>query len=169
MEGRRRFGRTVVVSLLLFLQNLSLCWSLNDEEGNGTFAVKGVYNMFAGHAGLALFKFREKVVTDPFGALSNWNKDCVENNPCSWFGVHCSAGKVVALILRDLCLEGTLAPELGELVHLKSITLRNNSFYGKIPKEIGELKGLEVLDLGYNNFSGSSSSAFSHNLSLTTL
>ncbi|XP_065882081.1 probable inactive receptor-like protein kinase At3g56050 isoform X2 [Euphorbia lathyris] len=68
-----------------------------------------------------------------------------------------------------LCLQGTLAPELGLLTHLKSITLRNNSFYGNVPKEIGELKELEVLDLGYNNLSGPFPSELANNLSLTTL
>ncbi|KAJ0084490.1 hypothetical protein Patl1_31048 [Pistacia atlantica] len=71
--------------------------------------------------------------------------------------------------LRDLCLGGTLAPELGKLPKLKSIILRNNSFFGTIPKEIGELKELEVLDLGCNNFSGTFPSDFGNKLSLTTL
>ncbi|KAI3423525.1 Protein kinase domain-containing protein [Psidium guajava] len=56
--------------------------------------------------------------------------------------------------LRDLCLRGTLAPEIGNLVHIRAIILRDNTFSGVIPEEIGVLKELEVLDLGYNNFSG---------------
>ncbi|KAK7333192.1 hypothetical protein VNO80_29957 [Phaseolus coccineus] len=56
--------------------------------------------------------------------------------------------------LKDLCLHGTLAPEIGKLVHIKSIILRNNHFHGEIPKEILQLEELEILDLGYNNFSG---------------
>ncbi|KDP45772.1 hypothetical protein JCGZ_17379 [Jatropha curcas] len=118
---------------------------------------------------LALLRFRERVKRDPFGALSDWNEKGGETDPCLWFGVECSDGKVVILHLRDLCLEGTLAPELGRLTGLKSIILRNNSFFGNIPKEIGELKELEVLDLGYNNFSGPFPSDFANNLSLTTL
>ncbi|OVA02772.1 Protein kinase domain [Macleaya cordata] len=54
--------------------------------------------------------------------------------------------------LKDLSLGGTLAPEIRNLVHIKSIILRNNSFSGIIPIGIGELKELKVLDLGYNNF-----------------
>lgn len=50
-----------------------------------------------GHAGLALLKFREGVVSDPFGALSTWNENYEEVNPCSWFGVECADGNVVAL------------------------------------------------------------------------
>lgn len=37
------------------------------------------------------------MVRDPYGALSNWNKDGGEDDPCSWFGVECSDGKVVIL------------------------------------------------------------------------
>ncbi|KAJ4970191.1 hypothetical protein NE237_003290 [Protea cynaroides] len=132
-----RFSCRMVVLLLICLFNpdWALCLSLNDE-------------------GLALLRLREGVVTDPFGALSNWNDDDELNDPCSWFGVECSDGKVVILNLKDLCLGGTLAPELGNLIHIKSIILRNNAFYGVIPKEIGKLKELEVLDLGFNNFKG---------------
>ncbi|KHG10502.1 hypothetical protein F383_04578 [Gossypium arboreum] len=70
---------------------------------------------------------------------------------------------------EDLCLVGSLGPEVGKLVYLKSIILRNNSFSGSIPKEVGELKELEVLDLGCNNFSGPFPPDFGNNLSLTTL
>ncbi|KAJ0021360.1 hypothetical protein Pint_32492 [Pistacia integerrima] len=94
------------------------------------------------HTGLALLRFRERLVRDPFGALSKWDDSGTDIDPCSWFGVECSNGKVVFLNLRDLCLGGTLAPELGKLPKLKSIILRNNSFFGTIPKEIGELKDL---------------------------
>jgi hypothetical protein len=46
-------------------------------------------------AGLVLLEFRGRVNSDPFGALSNWNPN--DNDPCSWFGVHCAAGKVQML------------------------------------------------------------------------
>ncbi|KAL4610090.1 hypothetical protein ACB092_08G027200 [Castanea dentata] len=156
MEERWRFKglkirmAVFIVVFLLFIQNLSLCSSLNTE-------------------GLALLRFRESVVRDPFGALLDWNDNEGVVDPCSWFGVECSDGNVVILNLKDLCLGGTVAPELGKLAYIKSIILRNNSFSGNIPKEIGDLKNLEVLDLGYNNFSGSFPSDFSNNLSLTTL
>ncbi|KAG4920546.1 hypothetical protein JHK86_049359 [Glycine max] len=123
-----------VVSLFLFILEPIWCSTLNIE-------------------GLALQKMRERVVRDPLGALSSWNSKG-EIDPCSWFGVECSHGNVVSLNLKDLCLHGTLALEIGKLVHIKSIILRNNYFYGDIPKEILQLEDLEVLDLGYNNFSG---------------
>ncbi|XP_042509997.1 probable inactive receptor-like protein kinase At3g56050 [Macadamia integrifolia] len=145
---RSRF--VVLLLMCLFNHNWELCLSLNEE-------------------GLALLRFREGVVTDPFGALSNWNDDDGLNDPCSWFGVECSEGKVVVLNLKDLCLGGTLAPELGNLIHVKSIILRNNSFYGVVPKEFGELKELEMLDLGFNNFSGTIPFDIGSNLSLGIL
>ncbi|KAK7301701.1 hypothetical protein RJT34_12573 [Clitoria ternatea] len=120
--------------------------------------------------GLALQKMRERVVRDPLGALSSWKGEEGVNDPCSWFGVHCSNGNVVSLNLKDLCLHGTLAPEIGKLIHIKSIILRNNYFYGGIPIEILQLEELEVLDLGYNNFSGAFPyQDLSSNPSLTTL
>ncbi|CAN6710028.1 unnamed protein product [Malus baccata var. baccata] len=145
-----RLGLLGVVVVCLLIQNLGFCWGLNSE-------------------GLALLRFRERVESDPFGALANWNDEDGEVDPCSWFGVECSDGKVVALNLKDLCLGGTLSPELGKLVHIKSIILRNNSFTGIIPGGIGRLKELEVLDLGYNNFSGPLPADLGSNFSLAIL
>jgi hypothetical protein len=36
-------------------------------------------------------------VNDPFGALLNWKEEDGVVDPCSWFGVECSEGKVVVL------------------------------------------------------------------------
>ncbi|KAF9591978.1 hypothetical protein IFM89_010537 [Coptis chinensis] len=46
--------------------------------------------------------------------------------------------------LKDLCLEGTISPELGNLTRVNSIVLRNNSFSGAIPKEMKDLEDLEA-------------------------
>ncbi|XP_052211261.1 probable inactive receptor-like protein kinase At3g56050 isoform X2 [Diospyros lotus] len=156
MSERWRFKRfklqmaTALAVFLIIHQSLSFCWCLNSE-------------------GMALLKFRERVVRDPFGALLNWNVHGGDVDPCSWFGVECSDGKVIILNLKDLCLEGKLAPELGKLTYMRSINLRNNSFCGNIPAEVAELKELEVLDLGYNNFSGPIPSNLGNNLSLAIL
>ncbi|KAI5346926.1 hypothetical protein L3X38_014805 [Prunus dulcis] len=69
-----RLGMLGMVVVCLLIQNLSFCWSLNDE-------------------GLALLRFRDRVME------KLW---CSEN-------------------LKDLCLGGTLTPELRNLVHIKSI------------------------------------------------
>lgn len=47
--------------------------------------------------GKALLKFKQGIVSDPFGALSNWVDDDVAVDPCNWFGVECSDGSVVVL------------------------------------------------------------------------
>ncbi|KAJ6720612.1 PROTEIN MALE DISCOVERER 2 [Salix viminalis] len=131
-----KYNRLGVVILFLLYRNLILCSSLNEE-------------------GMALLKLRERIVSDPYDALNSWKMDFGEIDHCSWFGVECSHDdKVVVLNLKDLGLEGMLAPEITNLVHIKSIILRNNSFTGIIPKGIGELNELEVLDFGYNNFNG---------------
>ncbi|KAL6533092.1 hypothetical protein OROMI_027204 [Orobanche minor] len=133
-----------------YLLNLSFCWSLNAE-------------------GVALLRFKEKIVSDPHGALSNWIEVLGVESPCSWFGVECSQGYVVVLNLKDLCLRGTLDPHIGNLVRLKSIILRNNSFYGAVPGDIANLKKLEVLDLGYNNLSGQLPCNLGNNFSMTII
>ncbi|XP_020208428.1 inactive receptor-like serine/threonine-protein kinase At2g40270 [Cajanus cajan] len=157
MGKNRKFSRFKDLSMALrfvavffLFQDLDLCSSLN-EEGN------------------ALLKLRQRIVSDPFGALSNWIQDEVSVDPCNWFGVECSDGKVVTLNLKDLCLGGTLGPEIVNLVHIKSIILRNNSFYGTIPEGFVDLKELEVLDLGYNNFSGHLPADLGSNISLAIL
>ncbi|CAI9787618.1 unnamed protein product [Fraxinus pennsylvanica] len=109
-----------------------------------------------GCVGVALLRFKEGVESDPYGALSDWNEEVGVENPCSWN-------------LKDLCLRGTLAPDLGNLVHVKSMILRNNSFSGLIPEEIAKLNELEVLDLGYNNFSGQLPCHFINNFSIAIL
>ncbi|XP_038902804.1 inactive receptor-like serine/threonine-protein kinase At2g40270 [Benincasa hispida] len=147
---RQRLRWVLLTVVMLLLQSTRLCFSMNNE-------------------GLALLRIREGILRDPFGALANWNDKGGEFDHCSWFGVECSDGKVVILNLRDLCLGGTLAPEMGKLPYIKSIILRNNSFQGGIPLEIGELLELEVLDLGFNNFSGPFPLDLGNNLSLTTL
>ncbi|KDP21105.1 hypothetical protein JCGZ_21576 [Jatropha curcas] len=108
-------------------------WSLNDE-------------------GLILLEFRAKVSSDPFSAFANWNSH--DNNACLWSGVQCVDGKVQMLDLNGLSLEGTLAPDIGKLSHLRSLVLYKNCFSGAIPKEIGGLTKLELLDLRDNNFNG---------------
>ncbi|KAK7318810.1 hypothetical protein RJT34_03517 [Clitoria ternatea] len=150
MEGiRDPFGLCLRVFIgLISLWGSPQCWSLNEE-------------------GLALMEFRARITSDPFGVLANWNpNDC---NPCKWSGVGCVDGKVQTLDLTALSLEGTLAPELGKLSHLKSIELCKNKFSGTIPKELGDLGKLELLDLRENNLTGSIPAKIGRMLLLTQL
>ncbi|XP_065879737.1 protein MALE DISCOVERER 2-like [Euphorbia lathyris] len=130
-DGWNSYGFHFLALIILLPIQASL--SLNDE-------------------GLVLLKFRERVSYDPVGALKDWNP--MDNDPCLWPHVQCVAGKVRILDFNELQLEGTLSPELGKLIHLKSLVLSKNSFSGTIPEEIGELKMLELLDLRDNNFNG---------------
>ncbi|OMO65412.1 hypothetical protein COLO4_31277 [Corchorus olitorius] len=117
--------------------------------------------------GLALLDFRAKIVSDPYGAFANWN--CNDSTPCLWFGVHCVDSKVQMLDLSGLSLEGTLAPELGQLSNLRSLVLYKNRFSGAIPKEFGELKKLELLDLRENSLGGTIPAEIGSMLSLRRL
>ncbi|KAI3975477.1 hypothetical protein MKX01_019849, partial [Papaver californicum] len=148
---RWRWRRLISMVLLVLVSCVDSCLSLNDE-------------------GISLLRFRERVGRDPYGFLLNWKFSVGAQNPCSWFGVKCSNDdKVISLDLKDLSLEGTLAPEIRNLVYMKSIILRNNSFSGLIPIGIGELKELKVLDLGFNNFDRPLPSNLGDNLSLVIL
>lgn len=99
-----------VLWLVLFcvlLQSFGLCCSLNDE-GKGFCCLwcfvcgwkyKGERKLifFLLFVGKALLKFKQGIVSDPFDALSNWVDDGVWVDPCNWFGVECSDGRVVVL------------------------------------------------------------------------
>ncbi|KAJ3670744.1 hypothetical protein LUZ60_008170 [Juncus effusus] len=102
--------------------------------------------------GLALLKLRSRLEVDPYGAMENW--DPRDNNPCNWNGIRCNNGKVILLNLENLSLEGTLAPEIREIQHLRALLLRNNKLSGGIPEELIGLPMLELLDLRNNNMTG---------------
>ncbi|XP_024316075.1 probable LRR receptor-like serine/threonine-protein kinase At1g06840 isoform X2 [Brachypodium distachyon] len=97
---------------------------------------------------------------DPLGRLDSWNR----GDPCvgNWSRVICynataSDGyfHVQELQLLQLNLSGTLAPELGQLSHMKIMDFMWNSISGSIPKEVGNITSLELLLLNGNQLSGS--------------
>lgn len=63
------------------------------------FLLKWVFGFWFFGAGLALLRFRERVIRDHYGVLRNWNSGGEDDDgPCSWFGVECSSdGKVISL------------------------------------------------------------------------
>ncbi|XP_021290551.1 probable LRR receptor-like serine/threonine-protein kinase At1g06840 isoform X2 [Herrania umbratica] len=107
----------------------------------------------------ALMAVKEKLV-DPMKNLRNWKN----GDPCTfnWTGVLCSDNlgsdgyfHVQELQLLNMNLSGTLAPELGQLSHLRILDFMWNELTGSIPKEIGHISTLRLLLLNGNNLSGS--------------
>ena len=61
-------------------------------------------------AALLAFK-RASVANDPHGALAGWreaNSTSASGSPCAWAGVSCADGRVRALNLSGLSLDGRL-------------------------------------------------------------
>ncbi|KAI3918830.1 hypothetical protein MKX01_042150 [Papaver californicum] len=131
--GFQLLVRMSIFLLLILLLHIHECRSLNLE-------------------GATLLEFRATATKDPYGVLESWNPN--DSDPCTWFGVRCVNGEVRMLDLSGFSLEGTLAPKLGNLGHLRSLVLQKNQFTGYIPKEFGGLKNLEVLDLRANTLVG---------------
>ncbi|CAI0557992.1 unnamed protein product [Linum tenue] len=130
MEGRWNPIGTQFLCFLVFIVGVGIhgSWSLNDE-GN-----------------------RSRVRSDPHGALANWNLR--DGDPCMWSGVHCVAGKVHILVLRNNCFSGILPSEIGNLKKLEILDLRNNYLSGAVPAEIGRSQTLKCLSVSGNKFRG---------------
>ena len=127
--------------------------------------------------GLALLTFKQSIIQDPFGSLSNWNKS--DEMPCLWNGITCKDQKVASVSIPMKKLVGNFPSSFGNLSNLVHVNLRNNSLYGPlpldlfqaqgiqklilsgnslyghVPNEIGNLKFLRILDLSQNSFNGS--------------
>ncbi len=73
---------------------------------------------------------------------------------CSWFGVSCSDGHVVRLVLGGNQLAGTLPAELGNLTSLTELSLGNNQLTGTLPQAMTGMTALQHLYLWGNQFSG---------------
>ena len=78
------------VNLLFFLVTSKVVETEERVVGNLWFS-------FSFSSGLALLRFKQRIVSDPFNALSDWREDFGIVDSCSWFGVECSNGQVVVL------------------------------------------------------------------------
>ncbi|KAM0902793.1 hypothetical protein ACQ4PT_019067 [Festuca glaucescens] len=90
-------------------------------------------------------------------AWSSWGNSSVPT--CQWRGVTCGLsgyrrGRVVALDLPGLGLDGTVPPELCNLTYLRRLHLPANHLHGILPPELGNLPELSHLNLSYNSFQG---------------
>ena len=102
----------------------------------------------------ALLAFKSEIKLDPNNILgSNWTK---AENFCNWVGVSCSSRRqrVTVLSLRDMGLQGTISPYVGNLSFLVGLDLRNNSFHGHLIPEISHLNRLRGLILQQNMLEG---------------
>ncbi len=82
----------------------------------------------------------------------NWLTDAPID---SWYGVVADNNdRVIELDLSENGLSGSIPPELGNLINLKSLNLYNNRLSGSIPSELGNLINLETLDFYKNLLRG---------------
>ncbi|RVW59897.1 putative LRR receptor-like serine/threonine-protein kinase [Vitis vinifera] len=103
----------------------------------------------------ALIALKAHITYDSQGILAtNWS---TKSSHCSWYGISCNAPqqRVSAINLSNMGLEGTIAPQVGNLSFLISLDLSNNYFYASLPKDIGKCKELQQLNLFNNKLVGS--------------
>lgn len=106
------------------------------------------------------FQDREALIA-LYNALDgpNWsygyNTWCTDLPIDSWKGVTTDeTGAVVSLSLNDSrCFKGTLPPEIGDFLKLKSLQIFSYDITGPIPPEIGNLKNLDSLKIDGVRFS----------------
>lgn len=85
---------------------------------------------------------------------SGWQDYLINCNVCTWQGVGCRSGRVVALNLANNNLNGTLPSSFSGLSNLENLNLNNNELNGTIPASIGFLTSLQQLWINQNNLSG---------------
>ncbi|MFN8357943.1 MAG: LamG-like jellyroll fold domain-containing protein [Spirosomataceae bacterium] len=80
-----------------------------------------------------------------------WLSGC---NPCSWYGITCTDGRVTKVGLSQNNLSGSIPSSLGNLTNLKELYLDNNQLSSLIPTELGNLSSLQHLTLYSNQLNG---------------
>ncbi|KAL6330441.1 hypothetical protein AAG906_040371 [Vitis piasezkii] len=108
----------------------------------------------------ALMALKALITYDSQGILAtNWS---TKSSYCTWYGISCDAPqqRVSAINLSNMGLEGTIAPQVGNLSFLISLDLSNNYFHASLPKEIDKCKELQQLNLFNNKLVGSIPEAF---------
>ena len=79
-------------------------------------------------------------------------KQCVDEDPSTWYGVTVEGGRVARLELGGNNLSGTLPDSIGRLKGLKALWLHHNKLRGEVPASIGSLTALKSLYLQDNAF-----------------
>ena len=86
-----------------------------------------------------------------------WGQNCTANDGTDGvelWGDCYSIENTTGLDLSYIGVSGEIPPEIGNLINLDSLILKENQFSGIIPPEIGSLTNLINLDLGGNQLSG---------------
>jgi hypothetical protein len=78
------------------------------------------------------------------------------NDTCQWYGVECDPDRnIIALLLAQNNLSGTIPSSLGQLVSLQTLDLSYNlQISGTIPSSLGQLRNLKEVYLFLNQLSG---------------
>jgi Leucine Rich repeats (2 copies)/Leucine Rich Repeat len=71
-----------------------------------------------------------------------------------WYGVTVEEGHVTEIDLDGSYMEGTIPPDLEDLVFLRKLDFNDNNLGGNIPAELGNLGNLEFLGLYRNDLTG---------------
>ena len=77
------------------------------------------------------------------------------NTPCTWYGLTCGEGHITRLELYGNHLQGTIPPDIGNLLQLWELGLSRNELTGPIPRELGKLVNLSFLFLNDSQLSDS--------------
>ncbi|XP_050216248.1 probable LRR receptor-like serine/threonine-protein kinase At4g31250 [Mercurialis annua] len=90
--------------------------------------------------------------------LSDWTKTTppCSGNTSNWVGVHCNNdGDVDKLTLESMGLSGQIELDsLAQLLKMRALSFKNNSFEGGLPAGLTKLTFLKTLYLSFNQFSG---------------
>ena len=101
----------------------------------------------------ALVALYDSTGGDNWRRNANWKSD----KPLGeWHGITIDEnGRVESIeFYTNNGLTGSIPPEIGDLVHLKKISLAGNDLTGSIPSEIENLIDLEILNLRLNELTG---------------
>ncbi|KAL6009366.1 hypothetical protein ACLOJK_022595 [Asimina triloba] len=120
---------------------------------------------------LALLRFKDEIIGDPFGSLTSWNHTL---RFCDWQGVTCGGRlhpqRVTVLNLRGYNLVARrISPHMANLTFLRRINLSNNTFHGVSPGDIGCLFRLPYLFQENNTLNGEIPVNLTHCSELLTL
>ncbi|GLT96812.1 hypothetical protein SLE2022_144100 [Rubroshorea leprosula] len=100
----------------------------------------------------ALLAFKNMIQKDPNGVLSGWK---LARNPCTWYGVSCSQGRVTQLDLSECYFIGTIVLDpLASLDMLSILKLSGNFFTINSTSLLQLPYGLKQLDLSFSGLSG---------------